>query len=181
MTLRLLSLVFLILPLPVSAQAIQMVSHKISPRITVGDTLAITVSPAAVSFALQPAKVALGANTVNVTTSYSGVSLLSSLAVYGMFGNASAALSGGSPAFSIPSSAVIGLMPTGAVTSWTPFTQTAPLGGANASLQLVNVQSLLNLNGSRTDALSLKIDLTTLPQTPAATYTGTLMIEAQAF
>jgi hypothetical protein len=37
-----------------------------------------------------------------------------------------------------------------------------------------------NKNGTHVDAMAFNINLTTLPQLPAATYTGTLNIQAQA-
>jgi hypothetical protein len=70
---------------------------------------------------------------------------------------------------------------TGVPVSFTPFTQTGPFGGAGAGLQLVSGGSLVSLGGSRTDVLSLKINLGSLPQLPAATYTGTLYVQAQEF
>jgi len=81
----------------------------------------------------------------------------------------------------IPASVIFGQVPTGLPTSYTAFTQAGPFGAAGASLQLITTGSLLSLGGSRTDTLSLKIDLTSLPQLPAATYTGTLYLQAQEF
>jgi hypothetical protein len=40
--------------------------------------------------------------------------------------------------------------------------------------------TLLNIVGTRTDNLNLKIDLTSKPLLPAGTYTGTLTLQAQA-
>jgi hypothetical protein len=37
-----------------------------------------------------------------------------------------------------------------------------------------------NRSANRTDVMTFNIDLTSLPQLPAATYTGTLNIQAQA-
>jgi hypothetical protein len=102
--------------------------------------------------------------------------------LYGYFSNAAAALSGGgSPVVNIPSSEVLGQVPTGSPTSFTSFTQSAPLGGAGASL-LLFTQSffLIAGGGSRTDALSLEINLANQPQLPAGTYSGTLFIQAQS-
>jgi hypothetical protein len=70
-------------------------------------------------------------------------------------------------------------MTTGLPTSYTPFTQTSPVGGSAASLTLFSQMIAGSGAGSRTDALSLTIDLTTLPELPADTYGGTLIIEAQ--
>jgi hypothetical protein len=78
----------------------------------------------------------------------------------------------------IPSANVLGKDTLGIPTSFTPFTQSNPVAGA--SLQLYSTSSILSLGGSHTDNLSLEIDLTTLPQLPAATYSGVLLIQAQA-
>jgi len=151
------------------------------PRLTLGDTLTVAVSPSAVSFALTAAAQTQGSSSVTITTSWTGASLFSSLSLWGYFVSSTQALSGGSPASSIPSSEVLGKVPTGSPTTFTAFTQTSPLGGSGSSLQLYSQGSLLTLGGSRTDALSLEIDLTGQPQLPAATYTGTILIQAQAF
>jgi hypothetical protein len=60
---------------------------------------------------------------------------------------------------------------------------TVAFGGANAGLQLVSV-AITNANrvSSRTDQMAFNIDLSAgaLAQLPAAVYTGTLNIQAQA-
>ena len=147
-------------------------------------TLTVTVSPASVSFNLVSKGLAVGSGAVAVTTAWS-VNLCvgaCTINLYGYFANANAALSGGSPVVNIPSSSVLGRVPTGTPTSFTPFTQTAPFGGAGASLLLFSQSfTLLTLPGSRTDALSLEINLANQPQLPAGTYSGTLFVQAQAF
>jgi len=52
---------------------------------------------------------------------------------------------------------------------------------ANAGLQLSSTPILgNNRTGSRSDVMNFNINLTTIPSLPAATYTGTLTIQAQA-
>jgi hypothetical protein len=54
-------------------------------------------------------------------------------------------------------------------------------GGQNSGLQLANVQITgANKNSNRTDVMAFNINLSSLPQLPANTYTGTLNIQAQA-
>jgi hypothetical protein len=151
------------------------------PRLIVGDTMTVTCSPASMSFALVKGAATTGSTSIAVTTSWSGVSLLASMRLYAYFNSSSAALSGGSPIANIPSANIFGQMTTGVPVAYTPFTQSGAFGGAGASLGLLNLSSIVSLGGSRTDNLSLKIDLSTLPQLPAATYTGTLYLQAQAF
>jgi hypothetical protein len=56
-----------------------------------------------------------------------------------------------------------------------------PFGGANAGLLLSTTRILgNNRSGSHTDLMNFNINLTMLPSLPAATYTGTLTIQAQA-
>ena len=163
------------------AQAVRLTPTRAKPLVTVGDTITLSASPTAVRFALVPAGSAPGSTAVVITTSYSGVSLLSSFSLYGFFSSATAALTGGTPVSSIPSSCVLGLAPTGSVPSYTAFTQSDALGAPGAGLQLYQANSILGLSGSRTDSLSLEINLLSIPQLPAASYSGVLTLEVQAF
>ena len=169
---------------PVFAQALLVGGHGAKPDIAV-TSLTVTASPSLVSFQLKPGGTATGSSAVAITTKY-GVSVClatCNIKLYAYFGSATAALSGGTPTANIPSSDVLGEVPTGTPTSFTAFTQSGPVGGAGASLLLFSQSFLLStlLAGSRTDSLSLEINLSTLPQLPAATYTGTLYIQAQSF
>lgn len=146
-------------------------------------SLSLTASPASVSFHLVSKGVANGSSAVQVTTTWDGSICLftCTVNVYAYFANGNSALSGGSPIVNIPSSAILGQVPTGIPTSFTPFTQSSPFGGAGASLQLMQQSVfLLTFGSSRTDALNLQIDLSSQPQLPAGTYTGTLYIQAQS-
>jgi hypothetical protein len=167
-------------PLSARAQATRVGAIRPQPRASILGTLTVTASPAAVSFALVSKGVASASSAVAVTTTYSGISLLGSLVLYGYFSSSTAALSGGSPVASIPSSAILGQCTTGSVSTFTSFTQTTPFSGASG-LELFTQSSILSLHISRTDNLSLKIDLTGLPQQPAAIYSGVLLLQAQAF
>jgi hypothetical protein len=98
--------------------------------------------------------------------------------VHAYFASAAAALTGGGN--NIPSSAFF-IADNGG--SSTALTNSVAFGGANAGLQLANVAITgANRASSRTDVMAFNINLTggTLPQLPAATYTGTLNIQAQA-
>jgi len=151
------------------------------PQLTLGNSLTVSCSPSAISVQLAAGAVANASSSIAVTTTWSGISLVSNLNLYAYFASSSAALTSGAPVSYIPASAIFGQVPTGLPTSFTAFTQTGPFGAAGASLQLIATGSLLSLGGSRTDTLSLRINLTTLQQLPAATYTGTLYLQAQEF
>jgi hypothetical protein len=162
------------------AQALKVTPKQSNPNIILG-TLTVSATPSQVTFNLSSGKAVVGNNPVNITTSWSGISVISSVSLYGFFTNSSAALTGNTGGNLIPTSAVFGQMTTGLPTAYTAFTQTNPLGGAGASLKLFTQSILIGVNGNRTDALGLKIDLTSLPKLPADKYTGTLILQAQVF
>ncbi len=173
--------VFLV-PLFVSAQVVHIGGPRPKPAWAVS-SLSLTASPASVNFHLLSRGVANGSSAVQVTTTWDGSICLftCTVNVYAYFASSTAALSGGSPIANIPSSAVLGQVPTGIPTSFTPFTQSSPFGGAGASLQLLQQSVfLLTFGNTRTDALNLQIDLSGQPQLPAGTYSGTLYIQAQS-
>jgi len=167
---------------PAEAQAVRLSKDKVSPQTAVS-SLTISVSPATVHFNLISGGVSNGSNAVSVTTTWGGSICLFTCTInlYAYFADANAALSGGSPAVNIPSSEVLGQVTTGTPTTFSPFTQTNPVGGAGASLTLFQQSSVLYWGGgSRTDALNLQINLSAQPQLPAGSYTGTLYIQAQS-
>lgn len=148
------------------------------PRISL-TVITISATPSSVSIPLVSKGVAQTVTPIAVTTSWVGISLLSVLNIYAYFSSPTAALSGGTPVVSIPASAIKGRDTNGLPVSFTPFTQSTPVAGA--SLQLFASFSILDLIGSRTDNLDLQVDLTGTPQLPAATYSGVLLLQAQAF
>lgn len=141
-------------------------------------SLSVSAVPSAMTFNLVSNRVAVSNSPVNVTTTWSNSTLGSTLTLYGYFASPSAALTGNQSAVPIPSSAVSGQMTTGLPTTYTPFTQTGPFGAGASSLALFS-QTIAIAGASRTDALTLSIDLQGLPGLPADIYTGTLVIQAQ--
>jgi hypothetical protein len=162
------------------AQVTAVNSRLVRPRIGLG-TLSVAALPSAVNFTLVPGGVANGQSTVAITTTWSGLALISSATLSAYFMIPAQALSGGTPVAYIPSSCIFGKVPTGIPTTFTAFTGTAPLGSPGGGLQLFSQSSILSLGWSRIDTLSFQINLTSLPQLPAATYTGVLILQAQAF
>ncbi len=182
-------------PSPVATQALRVQSGiaRVRPTSIRPDlvcalcTLTVSATPASVSFGLIKGGTAVGSAPIVITTTLYGVSALSSLTLYGYFTTSSAALTDGDAIpDKIPSSAVLGQVPTGTPTSYTPFTQSDAVGTAGAALQLFSTSSLLSLGClpatavCRTDSLNLEISLSSLPQLPAGTYSGTLILQAQA-
>jgi hypothetical protein len=149
---------------------------------TLGESLTISASPSTVTFALAQGATAAGSGAVTIHTTWLLLPTRANLYLDGYFASATAALTDGNATPDlIPTSAVLGEVPTGSPTTFTAFTQTTALGPTGAGL-LLFTQALTALNraGTRTDALSLEINLAALPQLPAGTYTGTLTLQAQA-
>jgi hypothetical protein len=165
-------------PTATQSQALKVTPRQATPAVGTG-TLSVSAAPSLLSFNLIPGKTATGNNPISIITTWSGSTLGSTMSLYGYFASSNAALSGNVSAAAIPSSAISGQMTTGLPSTYIPFTQTNPVGNAAASLKLFSQAVTGSGAGSRTDALSLVIDLTSLPQLPADTYTGTLIIQAQ--
>ncbi len=142
--------------------------------ITLGGTATVTASPGSTTFKpLVQGGISAATNAIVLTTKVSGLSLVSSVSLYGYFASTTA-LTNASGA-SIPSSAVFGQCTTGSPTSFTAFTGSDSNGlGAGSSLLIWKTTNLVTLGAGRTDSLSLQINLQSVPQTPAGTYTGTV-------
>jgi hypothetical protein len=160
-----------------AGQAVRVGQDEARPAAILGGSVTVTAAPAFVSFRLISKGVATGSSGVGLTTTWTGLRRLCKLNLYGYFSGAGAALSGGSPAVNIPTSAVLGQVPTGSPSEYTPFTQSNPMGGA--SLLLYRELFMMGGNGFRADTLNLEINLEGLPQLPAGTYAGTLYLQAQ--
>ena len=161
-------------------QAVRVGRSAVMPGSTVGGSVSVTAAPAFVTFQLVPRGVAPSSSGVGVTTTWTGLTRLSRLNLYGFFSGAGAALSGGgSPVVNIPSFAVLGQVLTGSPLQYTPFTQSNPLSGSGASLLLYCELFLNGGTGSRTDTLNMEINLKDLPQLPAGAYNGVLYLQAQ--
>jgi hypothetical protein len=163
-----------------SAQVLNSGAQAIAINATLTESLTLSLSANAVNFNLAAGSAAnAGSANITATTSWVLRPGRTALGVYAYFGSATAALTDGA-GNNIPSSAFKIADNLGASTA---LTTTAPFGAANAGLQLANVAlTAANRNSSRTDVMAFNIDLSTgtLPQLPAAIYTGTLNIQAQA-
>lgn len=171
-----------------TAQAIRVArpAAVLTPELQV-QSLSVTVSSSLVSFQLQTGQTAVGNPTLSITTTWGSADCnrgakICTINLYGYFLSATAALSGGSPVANIPTSEVFGEMTTGLPTTYTAFTQSGPFGGGGASLELyTDAMTARTTGGSRTDPLSLEINLASQPELPAGTYTGTLSLIAESF
>jgi len=152
---------------------------------TLSESLTVSATPNAVTFALVSGGTATGSAPVAMTTSWIMKGSRSTVTLTGYFSSATSALTGtGSSPASIPTSEVLGQVTTGAPTTMTAFTQSPSGGGVGVSgaslVLLTQAISATNRASSRTDNLNLEINLTNQAQLPADTYTGTLNLQAQA-
>lgn len=146
------------------------------------ETLGITASPSTVNFTLAPGSTAAGSAPVVVSSSWVLSATRGTVNLYAWFATPAAALTdGASTPDNIPSSEVYASLPNGIPTAMTSFSQSNTLGAANGGLKLyTQTLSSSNRESSRSDSVSLQINLASQPQLPAGTYTGTLNIQAQA-
>ncbi len=154
---------------------------NVSINAAVQQSISVSVGLASVNFTLLAGGVANGDNPVPVTASWNlNPGSVGSVTLYAYFDIPAQALSDGTNA--IPAANVLGRYTTGAPTIFTPITQTSPVGPAGASL-LLFTETITGANKVKTrgpENLELEIDLTTLPNQPAGTYTGTLRLQARA-
>jgi hypothetical protein len=167
-----------------SAGVAQLTSSTVSVTLnaSLGESLTISASPTTVNFTLAKGATATGSSAVAIVTTWLLLPTRANVILDGYFASASAALTDGNATpNNIPTSEVLGQVPTGTPTSYTAFTSTAALGPSGAGLTLFT-QALTSANrsGTRTDNLSLEINLAAQPQLPAGSYTGTLTLQAEA-
>lgn len=179
---------FFLLSAPAAHGQLNSNTATVTLSATLGESLTVSAAPtsgSAVNFTLVSGGTATGSAPVAMTTSWVMKGSRSSVTMTGYFSSAAQAMAGtgSSPAY-IPTSEILGQVTTGAPTTFTAFTQTptgSALGTAGASLVLfTQAVSGTNRASSRTDNLNLQINLTSQPQLPADTYTGTLNLQAQA-
>jgi hypothetical protein len=156
-------------------------AQSIALNATLTETLTVSLTANAVNFALIPGSATnAGSTNITATTSWVLKPGRTTVGVYAYFATSTAALTDGAAPTpnNIPSSA-FSISDNGGAS--TALTNSVTFSGANAGLQLATVGITgANKNSSRTDVMAFNINLSTLPQLPAGTYTGTLNIQAQA-
>ena len=155
-------------------------AQPIALNATLAESLTVNLSVSTVNFTLAAGSATnAGSTNVTATTAWVLKPGRTQVVVDAYFGTAASALTDGA-GNNIPSSA-FSMSDNGGASA--PLVNTVAFGGANAGLQLANVAITgANKNSNRTDNMAFNINLSggTLPQLPAATYTGTLNIQAQA-
>jgi len=163
----------------VAGQVIKSAAGTIGLRATLPESVTLSLSANAVSFALVPGRATnSGSSSVTATTTWTLTSFRS-VTLYAYFSSSTAALTDGA-GHSIPSSA---FQVSDNGNPLLSFTGTEPFGGAKAGVNLGRTLSTgNNRQGSRTDVMNFTINLSTgtLPQLPAGSYTGTLTLQVQA-
>ena len=159
-----------------SAQALNSGAQAITLNATMPESLTLSLSANTVNFTLAPnAASNPGSTGISATTSWVLGAGRTAVSVYAYFANNASALNAGTN--NIPSSAFQIANNGGVLTA---LTNTVAFGGANAGLQLANVAITgANQVGTRNDNMTFNISTLGLTL-PAAAYTGTLNIQAQA-
>jgi hypothetical protein len=151
-------------------------AQTITLNAKLAESLTLGLSANAVNFTLAAGSATnAGSASITATTTWTLQPGRTAVGVYAYFTTTTALTDGAGN--NIPSSAffvVDNTNPSTALTSNTPWS-------TGTGLQMANVAITgTNRSANRTDVMTFNIDLTSLPQLPAATYTGTLNIQAQA-
>ncbi|HUK46288.1 MAG TPA: hypothetical protein VLW06_01805 [Terriglobales bacterium] len=162
-----------------SAQVLNSAAKPIALQAVLSDSVTVQLSANAVDFNLTSGSANNPGNTaITAKTIWTLTPLIGFVSTYAFFSNSTAALTDGA-GDNIPS-ADFQISDNGG--AYQALTTTAPFGGANAGLRLFSTLVLgNNRTSSHTDVMSFNINLSSLPNLPANTYTGTLTIQAQAF
>lgn len=172
------TLALLLIAIAMTAAASAQVNSPVGPinlSANLPSSLTVTATPGLVNFALPPNGVSNGSSAITITTQWSLATFISRLSIYAYFTNAGSALADAS-GHNIPAASVSGSVNGGAFNA---FTGTSPFA-ATASITIFSQNVLgFNIPQTRTDTLNLRISTTGLGL-PPATYTGLLVIQAQA-
>lgn len=179
--LRVVTLAVLVVGMTSLASAqLNSLAQPIALNATLAESLTVNLSASAVNFTLAAGSATnAGSTNITATTAWVLKPGRTQVVVDAYFANAAAALTDGA-GDNIPSSAFF-ISDNGGASA--ALVNTVAFGAANGGLALATVPITgANKNSSRTDNMAFNINLTggTLPQLPAATYTGTLNIQAQA-
>ena len=157
------------------AQALNSNTATVALNAVLAESLTVNASPAIVNFTLAASGTSAGSSPVSITTTWALGKTRTSVKVYAYFTSATALTDGAGD--NIPTSSVLGAVGTGA---YAPFTGGAATFNVNSILVLSQaIGAAGTYNSSQTSSVGLEINTTGLTL-PAATYTGTLNVQAQA-
>jgi hypothetical protein len=157
------------------AQALNSNNSTVALNAVLAESLTVSATPGIVNFTLASTGTSTGSAPVAITTTWALGKTRTSVKVFAYFSGTTALTDGSGD--NIPTSNVLGAVGVGA---YAPFTGGSAVFNVN-SIQVANqaIGAAGTFNSSRTDNLSLEI-VTTGLALPAATYTGTLNVQAQA-
>lgn len=158
------------------AQALNSNNATVLLNAPLAESVTVAASPANVTFNLVANGSVNGSSAVSITTSWALAKTRKSVNVYAYFTSGTALTDGAGD--SIPNTSVSGAINGGAAAT---FTTATPFGGAFglAPIFTQTVGATGTFNNTHTDSVVLSISTVGL-NLPAATYTGTLNIQAQA-
>jgi len=174
----LLALSLIVLGRDAEAQVLNSGAKTITLQAVLTDSISVSLSSSAVNFNLTAGSASNpGSTGVTATTSWLLKPSAGTVTLYAFFSSSAAALTDGA-GNNIPSA---DFQISDNAGPFTALTTTVPFGGASAGLTLSSTRILgNNRSSSHTDVLNFNINLSTLPNMPAGTFTGTLTLQAQA-
>lgn len=160
------------------AQVLNSGASTITLQAVLNESLTVSLSGNAVKFNLTAGSANNPGNTsITATTTWVLKPNAGALSLYAFFSNSASALTDGA-GDNIPSA---DFQVSDNAGPFNALTNTVPFGGAGAGLLLSATKITGNKRtGTNTDVMNFNINLSTLPNLPAGTYTGTLTIQAQA-
>src|ERR1700678_80487 len=130
-------LALLTLTIPAALCQLNSNTASVALRATLGESLTGAATPSAVAIPLVAGGTATGTSPVAITTTWVLSASRTAVTLVGYFASATVALTDGATTpDNIPASEVLGQVTTGTPTSFTAFTQTAPVATAGAGLTL---------------------------------------------
>ena len=133
------------LTIPAAVCQLNSNTASVALNATLGESLTVAATPSTVAIPLVSGATAAGTSPVAITTTWVLSATRTAVTLVGYFSSATVALTNRAttPA-NIPAAEVLGQMTTGTPTSFTAFTQTAPLGTAGAGLTLFTQRSSID-------------------------------------
>jgi hypothetical protein len=158
-----------------NAQALNSNTATVNLNAVLAESLTVSASPATVNFTLAASGTSNGSAPVAITTTWTLGKTRTSMKLFAYFSSTTALTDGAGD--NIPTSSVLGSINAGA---FAPFTGgTGPFGVNSIQVFSQVVGAAGTFNSTHSDNVALQINTTGLAL-PAATYTGTLNIQAQA-
>jgi hypothetical protein len=157
------------------AQALNSNVANVLLNAPLAESLTVVAGPGTVNFALVPNGSAAGSAPVSITTTWALGKTRTGVKLYAYFSSATALTDGAGD--NIPTSSVTGSINGGAAAAFTTVTPFGANGLAAIFTAAIGAGTFNSSHGP--DTIGLTINTTGLAL-PAATYTGTLNIQAQA-